>query len=703
MANLFLGSYEIGRLTENITDFGYGTQRSFESDVRAIVDVYYNQNTGNDFCTSIYCELKYEGWTTDTEATHIYCPSRTSKELKVYSDNSMILNLLDSSTERLAFGDDIEEDTKRKYISRKYYSDVSSNDEIKNKLSHNLDGTKSIQIYSEDFGFSLSHYDNDGGMRISSTFSTDNINIVIDLPEYTRATVINTANNFDDMSNAEFSYTVPVSHTKSNVTSIEACLSLDGVNAFIPYRAIPLTSSTYTFELTEEQRELFRNTITTNNTAPIYYITKTVCSNGTDSITTYGVAERIIAIAGCNPQLSPAVKDINTRTLALTGNENTFVKYFSDAEFYTGATAGKYAVIVNQYVTNGAKTVENLTSGVIEGVESNTFYFGVTDSRQITTRDFIVVDFIPYVKLTASIASAKLNTDGVLTFTVTGNYYKGSFGAKDNSLEFEYSIREENGDVSWNIITPKVKYSGNTYTIEHSITGLDYMKKYTITANVIDELMSVQTSPKVVTSIPVFDWSETDFRHNTNVYLENGKTLRAKNTNGDDVQILGASGNNISFGYGSYSAEIGKSILYGDTINIVSNKGVTIDGRIYGENKILWSGAYHMNDKQSITLSEKVSNQPNGIVLVFSLYRDGLAENVSINSFFVSKQEVELLAGAPHTFLMAINAGFSNIGAKYLYIDDNIIEGHEGNTMSGTNSGITFNNSMYVLRYVIGI
>ena len=90
-------------------------------------------------------------------------------------------------------------------------------------------------------------------------------------------------------------------------------------------------------------------------------------------------------------------------------------------------------------------------------------------------------------------------------------------------------------------------------------------------------------------------------------------------------------------------------------------------------------------------------------MLVFSLYRNGAAENVSINSAFISKYEVAALPDAPHTFWMAINAGFSTIGAKYLYINDTTITGHEGNTSSGANSGITFNNSMYVLRYVIGV
>ena len=124
---------------------------------------------------------------------------------------------------------------------------------------------------------------------------------------------------------------------------------------------------------------------------------------------------------------------------------------------------------------------------------------------------------------------------------------------------------------------------------------------------------------------------------------------------------------------------------------------------ISGDNKILWSGASHMNGSQTAYLSDNVSNQPNGIVLVFSLYRDGAAANASFNTHFVSKKEIELFSGNAHTFIMGINSGFSKIGAKYLSIYDDHLTGNDTNTATGTNSGITFDNASFVLRAVIGV
>ena len=70
-------------------------------------------------------------------------------------------------------------------------------------------------------------------------------------------------------------------------------------------------------------------------------------------------------------------------------------------------------------------------------------------------------------------------------------------------------------------------------------------------------------------------------------------------------------------------------------------------------------------------------------------------------SFFVPKYIAAVDGG--QTFIMGADAGFSAVCAKYLYIYDRKIDGHATNTASGTNNGITFDNSQFVLRYVIGV
>ena len=122
-------------------------------------------------------------------------------------------------------------------------------------------------------------------------------------------------------------------------------------------------------------------------------------------------------------------------------------------------------------------------------------------------------------------------------------------------------------------------------------------------------------------------------------------------------------------------------------------------------NTVLASLGWVMNASQTATLSEPISKQPNGIVLLFSRYDDGTKDD-NFNTFFISKKEVALKAGCGHTFTMFRSATnpFKEACVKYLYINDTNIVGHDYNSYAGTGEcGITYNNKAFVLRSVIGV
>ena len=121
--------------------------------------------------------------------------------------------------------------------------------------------------------------------------------------------------------------------------------------------------------------------------------------------------------------------------------------------------------------------------------------------------------------------------------------------------------------------------------------------------------------------------------------------------------------------------------------------------------KILWSGKYYMNGTQTITLSEAISAQKSGIVLVFSSYVPSTATANDFDWFecFVSKQLVKLQPGKGHQFGYTHVTGSFSYG-KYLYINDTTIEGHANNVAVGTGAnGVKYENNRCVLRYVIGV
>lgn len=121
-----------------------------------------------------------------------------------------------------------------------------------------------------------------------------------------------------------------------------------------------------------------------------------------------------------------------------------------------------------------------------------------------------------------------------------------------------------------------------------------------------------------------------------------------------------------------------------------------------GAGRILWSGVQWMLAAHTVTLAEPVSQQPNGIILVFSQYTDGSADNSSFHHRVVHKNWVALHPG--HAECVQLTTSDLNLFAtKYLYIHDDKIVGHDNNTKGGTGaSGITYTNSRFVLRYVIG-
>lgn len=120
------------------------------------------------------------------------------------------------------------------------------------------------------------------------------------------------------------------------------------------------------------------------------------------------------------------------------------------------------------------------------------------------------------------------------------------------------------------------------------------------------------------------------------------------------------------------------------------------------ENKVLWSGGWFMNENQTVTLNESVSDQQNGIVLVWREYNNGTMQNSGIHCYYVPKRVV---ADGPwgHSISWA-HYGGTTYAAKYVYIRDTQIVGHEMNENTVTSDcGIKISNNRFVLWMVLGV
>lgn len=492
---------------------------------------------------------------------------------------------------------------------------------IERTVSHNSGGYLNISV-----GGSINY-----GVLGASGSQTISLNRII------RPVTILTAPNFNDEENPTITYK---SYMTPYTTHCKACISLNG-SEDIKYRDIDMNAGSYTFELTEDERNLLRKATTGSNSRTIrFYIMSVI-----DGVYKYSNVSRTYTIINGNPVIYPTVEDTDVNTLFLTGDKNTLIKYYSDAYIESNAGAVKEATLTETSITNGGKTEKSLHA-TFTNVESGVFSFTATDNRGNTTTQTIEKPFINYIKLTANMDVSAPTTGGVSRMTVSGNYYNGTFGKEDNVLILVY--RYKVGDVwsEW-ASGSNVVLNGNTYSATFDIKGLNYRNKYTFQARVADMLETVESNTKAVRTTPVFDWGENDFQFNVPVKFNAG---------------------------------------------------------MENHNVLLWQGAYFMTANQTANLASPVSAQNNGIVLVFSNYdtTNSQANDYDWHCYFVPKYLVDIKDGTGHCFNM-MSQSFGDICSKYIYISDTGLTGHDNNTKSATNNGINYSNAKYVLRYIFGV
>ena len=431
------------------------------------------------------------------------------------------------------------------------------------------------------------------------TQTTVVINKTIDvLLDFDRENIIVTANNFTDEENAAFAYQIITGKSayidgnnyntrEDSVIALQAALSFDGVIADIAYRDIPIDGASYTFNFTEEEIETLRKKAQGSDNVSIYYLTKTtrqVIPYGGEpqTVDLIGSTQRTLTIVGCNPSLNPTVKDIKPETLALTGDENTFIRYESMAEYAINAVASKHATIVSQSVQCGSKIISNLPQGVIDDTESATFIFEVVDSRGMGAASSVFKRLIEYVKPTCyqkvEMALAG-ETGATVTLKVNGSYYSGSFGVADNSFLYQVRHTDSRGTMGeWFTVEVEPTFDGFTYSLDCVLTGFDYGTAYTFQSRVIDKLNTVQSAQYTIRYLPIFDWSETDFNFNVPVNIENdalsmyGNTVLRYNKDADNV-VLSTGGGNMYFRPNGTDNTDGETLFY-------SNGNVKFSGTV---------------------------------------------------------------------------------------------------------------------------
>jgi hypothetical protein len=191
-----------------------------------------------------------------------------------------------------------------------------------------------------------------------------------------------------------------------------------------------------------------------------------------------------------------------------------------------------------------------------------------------------------------------------------------------------------------------------------------------------------------------------------NLVFDNTYGLIGKNTSGQkrrNIQLVNGN-NNFVLGYDSYNYGEGATNVYGDKISTTARMGIVLNtefGGITSNRNLnaLWSGAWYMQSGQTASLTEKVTDQLNGIVLVWSKYSSG-AQNYEWNCFFIPKEMVSKHPGVGY----ALYCAGAYPSYKYVYVNNQSIGGNAANNNSNNSvMGLTIDSKNHVLRYVFGV
>lgn len=448
---------------------------------------------------------------------------------------------------------------------------------------------------------------------------------------------------------------------------------------------------------------------------------------------------------------SSVVPTIGTITLTETvSGLNAKIGAFVQGQSKIGVTisaSGAYGSTITTYISKFGSSSFNGASFTISNINTSgsvNLTVTVTDSRGRKATKTQAITILPYqIPEVLSFTGIRCDQNG--TADEDGQYVQLTYSYdisplnnnNDKTITLSY---KQVGDADYTTLKTESNYSADTTYIPTTVFSVDNSYKFRI--QVADYFKTVKFELEIGTAFTLMDFS------NGGQGMAIGKVAESENlldvalpilarggfncpeipggTDLNDVTAFGIYGSVETASYytncpitsGTFTLEVmdagAAGQIYQRLTYVSKTAPVTYERFYYGSawgswNKItdfggpiLWSGAYYMNGNQTVNLSENVSAQPNGIVLVFSTYANGAAVDANFIEFFVPKNIVAQKPGGGHSFMMAKSL-FDAIATKYLYINDGSIAGHADNTATGSANGITYANNAYVLRYVIGV
>ena len=275
---------------------------------------------------------------------------------------------------------------------------------------------------------------------LSTTFVSGNTGGVITLPKINRyATVTSTPSSLTDEGTPYITFT-----NAGNATNPNVWLEVNPPSEHYAIRYLDITSGTYTWELTESERNELRTKLKNAKSGTLRLGLYSTLGGST------GATYRDIpfSIVNANPTFDQAYLDTNSTATAITQNDQQIIQNISTLQVnLTNVTALKEATlssakIVLNGVTYNASSVGSAITfdiGTLNISNDTSATVSVTDSRGNTTSKSLPITFLEYSLPT-----------GLITLNRRNNFYSetdikvdANYSSLDNKNQVEIKVREK--------------------------------------------------------------------------------------------------------------------------------------------------------------------------------------------------------------------------------------------------------------------
>ena len=543
---------------------------------------------------TLYSAGSYEG-----RKLRLYCTSTTSIanntstiNWTLYSEGGSVNYYSVGPTTVTINGTQVYYNTRKEWSSQTFPASKGS---VSGSLTvaHNSDGKKTISL-------SLSTAIYVGAVTTNNgTWALD------DIPRYA---TISSAQNFTDIQNPTITYS---NQAGTNATSLQACIaSTDAQTIYVGYRDISKTGTSYTFNLTEAERNALRQATPNSNTLSVNFYVKTVISGNTF----YQHKTVTFTIVNANPVFNVAYLDTNSTTTAITGNNQKIIQNKSSLRInITNATALKYATLKTATINiNGSITTQNLSSssltinvGAIDVASNLTVPVKVTDSRGNSTTLNLTIQILEWSLPSAIITLQRLN-----------NYYDTT----NLTVDANYSSLNGSNTITIKYQTKKVSDAnyGSLTTIQDNVQTqftADNTYEWNVKVVLTDLLGSTTYILVLNKGVPIIYFDNILNSTGFNCFPLTSNSVWSENFPMDDVIYLGSqvlydsytmstAGKNAVLG--SYDYNLIDGLFTGITIPSAYEKAYRVTAQMYTQNNN--QASIYLNNFQSNLINTWSSN-----------------------------------------------------------------------------------------------